>query len=498
MATTTLPRLVAEPQGVYMAGDWTAGEGESLEVKNPASGETIAELATASEAQAHAALEAAAAAKGAWGARAYADRASYLLRIADLVEESADELAEILALEVGKPLEQGKGELEWACGTLRFHAGSARHVVGEIVPSDNPLESIHLNRVPVGVVVAICAWNFPMAMFFRKATPALLAGNAVVLKPSETTPLSALALMKLIERVELPPGVLNVLVGGRELGASLVADPLADMITMTGSVAAGRAIAAEASNRVAKVSLELGGKAPAIVWKDADLDLAVPALVTARHVNSGQVCTCAERIYVHRDVVEAFTARYVDAVAELKVGDPFGAVDMGPVVSAAQRDKVVGMIERAVAAGARRIERQADGEPGPSDGYWVMPTVLTDVDPHSEIIDNEVFGPVTPILAIDSLDEALALANDSSYGLSGYIFSDDYDVVSRVVRELECGEIYVNRTLGEAFQAFHTGHKQSGVGGEDGMNGLLRYTEIRAVYHNPHSAGAVEGGAQGG
>jgi lactaldehyde dehydrogenase/glycolaldehyde dehydrogenase len=498
MTTKSLPRLIADVTGVYTAGEWRRGEGPPLPVMNPADGEVLIELDTAGEAQAHEALRVAKDAQPAWARRSLPDRAAYLRRIADEVEASAPELAELLALEVGKPLAQGEGELEWACATLRYQAGCAYHLTGEIVPSDDPNETIHFNRVPVGVVVAICAWNFPMAMFFRKSAPALLAGNAVVLKPSETTPLAALALARVIERVELPPGVLNVLAGGRELGAQLVADPLADMITMTGSVAAGRAIASEASNRVAKVSLELGGKAPAIVWRDADLDVAVPALLAARHVNSGQVCTCAERVYVHREIAEEFTRRYVEGVAALKVGDPFGDVDMGPLVSAAQRDKVLGMIDRAIADGARRIEPEVGEEPGPSGGYWVRPTVLAGVRPGTEIVEQEVFGPVTPIVEVEDLDEALALANDSDYGLSGYIYSGDYDVITRVTRELEVGEIYVNRTLGEAPQGFHTGHKQSGVGGEDGLNGLLRYTEIRTVYHNPQGTGTIVDDELGG
>jgi lactaldehyde dehydrogenase / glycolaldehyde dehydrogenase len=476
------PELLAGIKSVYSGGAWRDGEGKALPVLDPSTERVIATIGTATQVQVEAALRAAKAAQPGWARLSYPARGRYLEAIADLVEENAEQLARVLALEVGKPLAQGRGELQWAVTTLRYQAGWARRIQGEIIPSDDPDEVIHLLRVPVGVVVAICAWNFPMAMFFRKVAPALLAGNAVVLKASETTPLAALALMRVIEQADLPPGVLNVVSGGPDVGAELVQHPMADLVTMTGSRDAGRAVMRLAADHIAKVSLELGGKAAAIVWSDADLELAVPALVLARHLNSGQVCTCAERVYVHEAIVEEFTAEYCSAVGKLRIGSPFDDVDMGPLVSAAQREKVTGLFTDALERGAKTVF-QADAQL-PAAGYWFRPAVLTGLSQDMPLMQQEVFGPVTPIIPISSLDQALAFANDSAYGLSGYVFSRSYDVIMRVTREMQCGEIYVNRTLGEAAQGHHSGHKQSGVGGEDGYHGLLRYTALRSVYHH--------------
>jgi lactaldehyde dehydrogenase/glycolaldehyde dehydrogenase len=466
---------------LYAGGKWFEGDGAELRDVNPSTGELLANIGSASPAQMDRAVAAARGAQPQWSAAGFVRRGEYLIRIADLLEASTEELAEILALEVGKPLAQGRGELAWASGTLRYQADWSRKLSGEILPSDNPDEAIHLLRVSLGVVVAICAWNFPMAMFFRKICPALLAGNTVVLKSSETTPLAALALTAVIEEAELPPGVLNVVSGASDVGSYLVGHPGVDLVSMTGSVAAGKAIMRAAADNLTRVSLELGGKAAAIVWKDADLDIAVPSLVLARHLNSGQVCTCAERFYVHEAVYDEFLERYCAAVRALTVGDPFAESDMGPLVSEAQFDKVTSMVGEALDGGASLAYEPTP--PARGGGFWFTPTVLTGVAQSMPLMQREVFGPVSPVLKVSTLDEALRFANDSVYGLSGYVFSSSYDVVMRVTRELDCGEIYVNRTLGEASNAHHAGHKQSGIGGEDGLHGLLRYMAIRSVYH---------------
>lgn len=480
--TADVSELLGDVKPVYVNGTWEDGEGAELVDYSPSTGQELTSLAVASEAQVDRALAAARAAQPGWAAMGYVRRAQYLLRIADLVDRDADGLARLLATEVGKPLVQGLGELGWASGTLRYQAGWADKIAGEIIPSDDPRESISLIRVPLGVVVAICAWNFPMAMFFRKVAPALLAGNTVVLKSSETTPLCVLALTRLVEQVDLPPGVLNVLSGAADVGAALVGHPGADLVSMTGSVAAGKKVMAAAAPNLTRVSLELGGKAAAIVWSDADLSTAVPALVLSRHLNSGQVCTSSERLYVHQDIAEEFIAEYASQVRKLRVGDPFADVDMGPLVSQAQLDKVTSFVSSAVDAGAESVfEPEAVPDSG---GYWYPPTVLRGLTQEMSVIQQEVFGPVSPVLEFSTLDQALAMANDSPYGLSGYVFSASHEVVMRVTHELECGEVYVNRALGEAYQAHHSGHKKSGVGGEDGYHGLLRYTGIRSIYQH--------------
>jgi lactaldehyde dehydrogenase/glycolaldehyde dehydrogenase len=336
------------------------------------------------------------------------------------------------------------------------------------------------------VVAAICPWNFPLAVLCRKIGPALVTGNTVVVKPSEVSPLSTLELIRMAdERLELPPGVLGVVTGARATGQALVRSPLTSLVSFTGHRDTGKEIMAAAAANLTRVSLELGGKAPALVWRDADLDVAVPAIVAARHTNAGQVCTSAERVLVHSEVSDEFTERYLEAIGALTLGPPSGSVDMGPLASAAQLVKTKTAVERAVAEGARVVAGGRRPLAGAFErGYWYEPTVLADVRPEMAIMVEETFGPVTPIMAIESLDDALALANDSRYGLSAYVFSRDYPTVMRSVAELDFGEIYVNRTLGESVHAHHSGYKESGLGGEDGKWGMLRYTQVKTAYHH--------------
>ncbi|MCU1492036.1 MAG: aldehyde dehydrogenase, partial [Acidimicrobiaceae bacterium] len=287
------------------------------------------------------------------------------------------------------------------------------------------------------------------------------------------------------EFLDLPPGVLNLVNGGRATGQALVADEATSMVSFTGHRDTGKAIMAQAAGRLTRVALELGGKAPAIVWEDADLDLAVRSIVTARHTNAGQVCTCAERVFVHRDVYGRFVESYVHAVEGLRLGDPTGAVDMGPLVNASQFEKTAGAVALAIEEGARVAS--GGGRPAGkafARGYWFQPTVLEDVDPSMSVMREETFGPVTPIAAVSSLEEAVDLSNDSRYGLSAYVFSRDYSTVMHAVQDLEFGEIFVNRTLGESLHAHHSGFRESGIGGEDGKWGLLRYTQVKTAYHH--------------
>jgi lactaldehyde dehydrogenase/glycolaldehyde dehydrogenase len=333
------------------------------------------------------------------------------------------------------------------------------------------------------VIVAILPWNFPLALFVRKVAPALLTGNTVVLKPSEATPVVALEMMKLAEACDLPAGVLNVVVGEREIGEALVASPIAGLVTLTGSTRAGKAVMAAAAGNLTQVSLELGGKAPAIVWTDADLDLAVDSILQARHMNTGQVCTCAERVFVHESRFDDFVSAYSKGVEGLTMGDPAGEFDLGPLVSETQRDKVVASTEQALASGATAVVE--GGIPTDGDfqnGSWIKPTVLVDVDPEMKVMTDETFGPVTPIVPVSSLDQVVDFANESRAALASYVFSFDTRVIRHFTRRMDAGEVYVNRSIGEALQAFHSGHKESGIGGEDGRHGVLKYTNIRSVY----------------
>jgi lactaldehyde dehydrogenase/glycolaldehyde dehydrogenase len=277
--------------------------------------------------------------------------------------------------------------------------------------------------------------------------------------------------------------VINLVTGARETGEALVDDPLTSLVSFTGHRDTGKAVMARASANLTRVSLELGGKAPAIVWKDADLDLAVPAIIAARHTNCGQVCTAAERVLVHRDMLEEFTERYVAAAKAIRVGDPLEDSDMGPLVSAAQLQKTSAAVELAKREGATVLLGGGRPEGGDFEsGYWFAPTVLRNVTPTMSVMIEETFGPVTPIIGIESIEEALQIANASRYGLSAYLFSRDYGTVMRTVNELDFGEIYINRTLGESVHAHHAGYKESGIGGEDGKWGLLRYPQVKPAY----------------
>ncbi len=484
MTAELVPRLIEE--SLYVDGGWRGADGDAIRVLDPAREDALADVPSATATQTHAALGAARRAQAEWARTSPIERGAHLRALADIVAAHREALVDLLVSEVGKPTAEAAGEVAFAESLLRYNAEWDRRLEGDILPGDGAGEVIHLLRAPVGVVVAICPWNFPLAVLCRKLAPALLTGNTVVVKPSEVTPLSTLELFRLIdEHAELPPGVVNLVTGGPATGAALVADPLTSMVSFTGHRDTGKAIMAAAAANLTRVALELGGKAPAIVWRDADLDTAIPALVSARHTNSGQVCTCAERVLVHNDVLEQFTERYVNAVEALRLGDPRGPVDMGPLVNSAQLEKTVAAVEGARAEGATVVS--GGGRPAGdafARGYWHTPTVLRDVSPQMRVMHDETFGPVTPILGIGSLAEAVEVANDSRYGLSAYIFSRDYQAIMNTVDALHFGEIYINRTHGESVHAHHSGYGDSGIGGEDGKWGLMRYTQIKTAYHH--------------
>jgi lactaldehyde dehydrogenase / glycolaldehyde dehydrogenase len=471
--------------GLYVDGRWREAIGSPHSVINPATESTIAQVPSATPEDVSAALAAARAAQLEWGRAPGGVRGELVGRIAEVIRANADALAHALTAEVGKPLAAAHGELEWAANYAQYMAGWDRRIEGEIIQSDNADETIHLLRVPVGVVAAITAWNFPIALFVRKTAPALVTGNAVVVKASEVTPLTTAMLVRMLdETLEPPPGVLNLLAGGSEIGQALVRSPKTNMVTFTGHRDTGKAVMADAAQNLTRVSLELGGKAPAIVWADADLERAVEAISTARHTNSGQVCTSAERVIVHSAVYDEFVERYTQKAASLRLGDPMGDVDLGPLVNQSQYAKAADAVDRAVADGV--TVATGGGRPSGEQftrGYWFEPTVLVDARRDMDVMREEVFGPVTPIARASSFEEAFGIANESRYGLSAFVFTSDYRTAMRAARDLDFGELYINRSHGEQVQAHHSGHKESGFGGEDGKHGVLRYTQLRSVYH---------------
>jgi len=471
----------------FIDGQWVDSTGrELIEVENPATQEIVATVPRGTADDADRALTAARNAQPAWEALPPVERGRLLHRLAQLVLENRERLARTVVAEQGKPLQEARGEIEGTALYLTYAAEEARRIAGDILPSDNPDEQVWIERVAHGVVVGLTAWNYPAALTTRKMGPALIAGNTIVLKSHEGTPLSAFEIAQLSVQADFPPGVINVVSGtGDELGAALVSHPIPRLVTLTGSVRAGKAIFRAAAEDLKILRLELGGKAPFIVAEDADLGAAVKAAVASRFENCGQICICNERMYLHERIADQFLDRFADAVSRLKVGDPLEPVDVGPKFSAAELDKVERMVDSAVEAGAKvRVGGHRLREGAFARGHWYEPTVLTAIDNRMPIMQQEIFGPVVPVMTVTDFDEGLKLANESNYGLSAYVFTKDLRRLMRLVRELKFGEIYVNRPGGDAVHAHHAGLRHSGLGGEDGKYGLDGYFQKKTIYVN--------------
>ena len=471
---------------LYVDGEWQQSESdEHIPVVNPTTEAEIAEVASATEEEVQRATAAAEDAQAAWERRPAKERGDLLREIATVIEANATDLAETLVAEQGKTREIAEYEIRAASDIAQYMSEWDRRIEGDVVPGSTSRQSINLLRKPYGVVAGIIPWNFPISVFVRKFAPALVTGNAVVVKPSELTPLTTIELLRKIDdAVDLPPGILNLVPGDGAVGAALVEDRAVDLVTMTGNVATGKAIMRAAADDLTRVSLELGGKAPAIVCADADIDTAIENIVASRTLNAGQVCTSVERIYVHTDVRSEFRDRFVDAMAALEVGDPQGDVDVGPQVSEGELQKTVDAVETAVSEGATVLtggNTLSEGEF--SSGYWIEPTVLGDVSQEMDVIQNEVFGPVAPIVPVESAAQAVEYANDSRYGLSSYVFTESYRDAMQISEDLDFGETFINGS-GGAQQGHHIGWNQSGMGGEDGKYGALKYTQLKSVYHN--------------
>jgi lactaldehyde dehydrogenase/glycolaldehyde dehydrogenase len=485
---------MADFSKMWVDGVWVSGEAGTRNVHSPTDGSVIAEVPEASVDQALAAIKAARHAQPGWGALSPVQRGRVMHRIAALIREHADPLARLVVREQGKTIFEARGEIGGAAEFFTYFAEFARRVQGEILPSDAPGEQIWIQRVPVGVVVGIIPWNYPAALVSRKVAPSMIAGNTIVLKPHEQTPLSALYMARLFEEAGVPAGVVNIVTGaGHTVGAALTGHPDIDLVTMTGSVRAGRQIIAAAAANLVPVSLELGGKAPLIVMEDADLDLAVASAVTSRFMNCGQVCICNERMLVHTAVYDDFVTRFVAATRALSVGDPMlESTDIGPKASASELEKVERLTEAAIVAGATPLLRGGRPETPPVEGgHWLLPTVLGDVTPDMAIMRDEIFGPVVPVMRVSSFDEALQVANDSNYGLSAYLFTNDFSRIMQAVRDVRFGEIYINRIGPEALQGYHTGYRNSGPGGDDGIHGLDAYLRKKTVYANASGVSPV-------
>ncbi|MGB6452183.1 MAG: NAD-dependent succinate-semialdehyde dehydrogenase, partial [Steroidobacteraceae bacterium] len=431
-----------------------------------------------SAAEARLAIEAAAGAFPAWARRTAKDRAAILRRWYELMLAHQEDLATLMTAEQGKPLAEAKGEVSYAAAFIEWFAEEGKRLYGDVIPPHQADKRLLAIRQPVGVVAAITPWNFPAAMITRKAGPALAAGCTFVCKPASQTPYSALAMAELASRAGVPPGVLNVVTGdARAIGAEMTASPLVRKLTFTGSTEIGKQLMAQCSGTLKKLSLELGGNAPFIVFEDADLDGAVEGAIASKYRNTGQTCVCANRLLVQAPVYEAFTAKLIAAVSGLRVGDGLrGATDQGPLIDARAVAKVEEHIADAVAKGARVA---CGGRRHALGGTFFQPTVLTDVTPRMMVAREETFGPVAPLFRFDSEKDAIRMANDTEFGLAAYFYTRDLARTWRVGEALEYGIVGVNTGLISTEVAPFGGVKESGVGREGSRYGILDYTEIK-------------------
>ena len=452
-------------------------------VKNPATGAEICTVPDSSEEDVNGAIAAAESAQKSWEKEPAIERAKVLRAIAAKVRENVEPIARVITEEQGKTLGLARVEAAFTADYLDYMAEWGRRIEGEIVESDRKGETIFLFRQPIGIIGGILPWNFPFFLIARKAGPALITGNAIVIKPSEETPHNAVKFCELLEQAGVPAGLINIVHGrGATAGNAISSSPRIGMVSFTGSVETGSAIMASAAKNITKVNLELGGKAPAIVMSDADIDKSVTAIKASRVINSGQVCNCAERVYVQRSVVGPFVDKLTAAMKSTHYGDPLAdeSVEYGPLINEAGFRKVERLVGSAVQAGATVVTGGKRGEG--ANGFYYEPTVITGVKQEMEIVRKEIFGPVVPIVEFADLDEAIAYANDSDYGLTSSVYTRDLNVALRACREIRFGETYINRENFEAMQGFHAGWRKSGIGGADGKHGLYEFMQTHVVY----------------
>jgi succinate-semialdehyde dehydrogenase/glutarate-semialdehyde dehydrogenase len=472
----------AAPKQLYIGGEWRdASGGATLAVEDPATGETLCEVADATAEDGRAALDAACAAQASWAATSPNERSEILHRAFVLMQERSDELALLMTLEMGKSLAESKGELTYAAEFFRWFSGEALRIDGYFKQAGNGASRVLVMRQPVGPCLFITPWNFPSAMGTRKIGPAIAAGCTMVVKPAEQTPLSMLALAQLLEDAGLPKGVLNVVTtsSSAEVSAPLIADPRLRKLSFTGSTEVGRTLIAQAADQVLKVSMELGGNAPFVVFEDADLDAAVEQAMVAKMRNMGEACTSANRFHVHESVAEEFATKLAAKMSALTLGH--GAeegTDIGPLIDADQRGKVTELVDDAVAKGATAV---TGGGARDGAGYFFEPTVLTGVTGDARLLKEEIFGPVAPIATFSDEAEAIAAANDTEFGLVSYVFTRDLTRALRVSEALETGMIGLNQGLVSNAGAPFGGVKQSGLGREGGNEGLAEYLETKYV-----------------
>ncbi len=472
------------PHQLLIGGNWRDGEHGTLQVEDPATGEVLAEVADASPADAVAALDAAVEAGPEWAARAPRERGEILRRAFETIIERVDDLALVMTLEMGKPLAESRAEITYAAEFLRWFSEEAVRIEGRYSVSPNGMGRVLTMQQPVGPCLLITPWNFPLAMGTRKVGPALAAGCTVVIKPAQQTPLSTLAFAKILEESGLPNGVVNVITSSKAGPTTepLLADQRLRKLSFTGSTEVGRLLMSQASETLLRLSMELGGNAPFLVFEDADLDAAVQGAVLAKMRNGGEACTAANRFHVHESVAAEFSERLAQRLGAMKVGrgtDP--GVELGPLIDAKQRDKVAELVDDALDRGAKPV---TGGSAVAGPGYFYQPTVLEGIQAGTRLLTEEIFGPVAPVSTFSSEEEAIRAANATEYGLSAYMFTSNLKRALRVAEALETGMIGLNQGIVSNAAAPFGGIKQSGFGREGGHEGISEYLETKYIAVN--------------
>ncbi|MBU3069647.1 NAD-dependent succinate-semialdehyde dehydrogenase [Aestuariicella sp. G3-2] len=470
------PELLARSS--YVNGQWQEGGDEIIDVTNPATQKVVAQITTGGVAETREAIECAEKAMPAWAAKPAKERANILRQWFNLIMENQEDLAQILTAEQGKTLAEARGEIAYGANYIEWFAEEAKRVDGDLIPAPSGDKRIMVIKQPVGVVASITPWNFPNAMITRKAAPALAAGCTFVGKPATETPLSALALCVLAEEAGIPPGVFNMVVGNsRAIGGEMTSNPIVRKLTFTGSTPVGKVLMEQCASTVKKTSMELGGNAPFIVFDDADLDAAVEGALASKYRNSGQTCVCTNRLLVQSGVYDAFVEKLHQAVSQFKLGDGTqDGVTHGPMITTKAVNDVQALVDDAVAKGAHPI---IGGKPSELGAYFYEPTILTNATSDMNVFKEEIFGPVAPVFKFESEAEAIAMANDTEFGLAAYFYTRDLGRIFRVGEALEYGIVGINEGIISNEMAPFGGVKESGSGREGSKYGMDDYLEIK-------------------
>ncbi|TNJ42184.1 aldehyde dehydrogenase family protein [Tamlana fucoidanivorans] len=472
----------------YINGEWLdSNTRDTIEVENPVNNEVFATVTACTKEDVQYALESSEKAQKQWALIPANTRAKYIYEITSKLKTEREHFAKLLVMEQGKTYPEALGEVDDTITYMNYAAEGARRIQGAIFPAEDANKRLSIYKVPYGVTVGLCAFNYPLALIGRKVGPALATGNTMIIKPHELTPITASEFCRLVDETSIPKGVINMVSTKTADAASLLVEsPITKLISLTGSTRAGRAMYRAASENITGLILELGGKAPFIVCDDADIDKAVDAAVISRYANCGQVCICNEMVFVDEKIADEFTEKVIKRAQQIKVGDPFDAsVNMGPNVSKLGLDRVDQLVKQNLNEGAELL--LGGGRPDGAyfeKGNWYTPTILGNVKGDHATISQELFAPVMPIVKVNGFEEAVSLANDREEGLSAYLYSNDYRIHQKAIDTMEVGTIFINQQIIGNIQGYHSGHKTSGAAGEDGVYGLDHYLQKRTIYLN--------------